>query len=72
MVTKEEWAAMDQKLDAWFRAETKRAEARGQKFDRPTCADCRQPIEPWQVRVSLGDRMYHANTCGPDARADEQ
>lgn len=69
MVTKAEWDEMDKRLDAYFRAETKRAEARGQKFERPTCADCRQPVEPWQLRTILGDRVYHVDRCGPDPLA---
>lgn len=30
-----------------------------------TCADCRQPIGPTTCRLWIGDRVYHADTCGP-------
>lgn len=62
MVTKEEWDAIDKKLQGWLDWRERPAD--------PTCGDCRQRIRPGQLRERIGDTYYHAGTCGPCA--DEQ
>jgi hypothetical protein len=53
MVTKAEWDALEKRLHDWLRR-------------RVTCGDCRQLIEPWELRTQLGETFYHADRCGPE------